>query len=130
VLGPTLRRLLVLTVALVLPLTVVSALTAPAQTAVTPPYGPACTYDTILNGQYTLIPLKNQAMITRETCGYRVRGGQQDNHLVITQVDGGLRFHDAGSAQWKSIPDACRRVSVAQGVAAWCRPPRAWTTRC
>ena len=110
-----LRRLLLLLAVTVLPL----CLLAPVQA-----YGPtACSYDTILNGQYTLIPLKNQAMLSRERCGYRFRAGQQDSHLVITHVAGGLRFHDRGSREWKSIPGDCRRVSVANGVAATCPVP-------
>ncbi len=113
--GLTPRRLLLALIALVLPL--VAVLPADA-------YGPKCSYDTVLNGQYKLIPLKNQAMITRERCGYRFRAGQQDSHLVVTVVDDGLRFHDTGTRGWKSIPKACRRAAAARGVAAVCPVPR------
>ena len=112
---PTTRRLVLAVLALLLPLAAV----LPAEA-----YGPRCSYDKILNGQYTLIPLKNQAMITREKCGYRFRAGQQDSHLVVTVVDDGLRFHDRGTRQWKSIPRACRRAAAARGVAAVCPVPR------
>jgi serralysin len=86
-------------------------------------YGPKWPHDTILNGQYTLIPLKDQAMITREQHGYRFRAGQQHSHLVVTTVNGGLRFHDSGTKQWRSLDPSCRAVPVAKGVAATCAVP-------
>jgi hypothetical protein len=92
-------------------------------------YGPRCSYDTVLNGQYKLIPLKNQAMISRERCGYRFRAGQQDSRLTVTSVKGGLRFHDRGTREWRSIPRACRRVPGVKGVAAVCPVPRDTSTR-
>lgn len=116
----TARRLVLALTALLLPLGVV----LPAEA-----YGPKCSYDTILNGQYKLIPLKNQAMITREKCGYRFRAGQQDSHLVVTVVRGGLRFHDRGTRGWRSIPSACRRAAAARGVAAICPVPRDTSAR-
>jgi hypothetical protein len=108
----TLRRLLLALAVMVLSLGYLTPVQAVGPTA--------CTYDTILNGQYTLIPLKNQAMLSHERCGYRFRAGQQDSHLVITPVSGGLLFHDSGSREWKSIPGDCKRVSVTRGVAATC----------
>ncbi len=87
--------------------------------------GPTRPYTKILNGQYKLIPLKDAAMITRTRYGYLYRAGQQDSRLVITRVDGGLRFHDSGTKRWKSVPDACRRHQVRVGVAAVCRVPSA-----
>lgn len=117
---PALLRVLLLLTATLAPLTIAS----PTQAA----YGPACSYDTILNGQYTLIPLKNQAMISRERCGYRFRAGQQNSRLVITQMNNGLRFHDSGTREWKSIPDTCRRLPVDRGVAAFCPVPAAIST--
>ena len=115
----TLRRLLLTAAtASLVPLTALSPV--PAAGAV----GPDCgAYDTVLRGQYTLIPLKNQAMLTQERCGYRFRAGQQDSHLTVTESDGGLRFHDTGTASWKSIEAPCKRLGVAQGVAAWCPVP-------
>src|SRR3954451_21864609 len=41
-----------------------------------------------------VIPLKNAAIIDRTNSGYRYQAGQQDSHLVITRVSGGLRFVD------------------------------------
>jgi len=118
-----LRPILLVLAAMVLALGVMS----PVQAA--PPtdgpggnVGPSWPYVTILNGQFTLIPLKNQAMISETEHGYRVRAGQQDSRLVVTQVEGGLRFHDSGTREWKSIPDACQREQ-AVGVAAVCPVP-------
>lgn len=116
-LSPTLFRLL---------LSAAAASLVPL-TAIAPPagaIGPDCVgYDTILNGQYTLIPLKNQAMLTKERCGYRFRAGQQHSHLEVTESQGGLLFHDSGTASWKSVGAPCERVPVARGVAAWCPVP-------
>lgn len=108
------RRALLSIAAVVVP----CGLVAPAHA-----YGPMYPHDTVLNGQYKLIPLKNQAMITREEHGYRVRGGQQDNHLVVTHTPGSLRFHDAGTREWKSIAAGCQEVRVDKGVAAVCPVP-------
>ncbi len=109
-----LRHVLLVLAAMVLPLAVMS----PAQAV-----GPSWPYETVLNGQHTVIPMKNQAMITRTKHGYLYRAGQQDSHLVITRVESGLRFRDSGTREWKSIPDACRRERVAAGVAAVCPVP-------
>ena len=118
-LTPTLRRLLVTAAAATL---VPLAALTPASPAGA--VGPDCdNYDTILNGQYTLIPLKNQAMLTEERCGYRFRAGQQDSRIEVTERDGGLFFHDKGSASWKSVEAPCAKRSVTQGVAAWCPVP-------
>ena len=70
-----------------------------------------------------VIPLKNQAMITKAKGGYLFRAGQQDSHLVITRVTGGVRFADSGTARWKSLPAACHRQQVRTGIAAVCNVP-------
>lgn len=70
-----------------------------------------------------VIPLKNRAMITKADGGYLFRAGQQDSHLVIKHVRGGIRFADSGTARWKSLPGACHRQHVRTGVAAVCRVP-------
>ncbi len=85
--------------------------------------GPSWPYTKILNGSSPLIPLPDAAMITTTEHGYLYRAGQQDSHLVITQVDGGLRFHDSGTKEWKSLPDACRPEQMQAGVAAVCDVP-------
>ena len=70
-----------------------------------------------------VIPLKNRAMITRTDSGYLFRAGQQDSHLVLSRVTGGVRFADSGTARWKSLPAACHRQRVSRGVSAVCRVP-------
>ncbi len=99
---------------LVLSLTAVSAAHA---------YGPSKKYVTILNGQFTFIPLKHKAMITRSKSGYIYRAGQQDSRLEITRVKRGLRFHDAGTRRWRSLAKSCRRAHARVGVAAVCSVP-------
>ena len=91
-----------------------TSLTAgPAAGKGTPPYGagtagPPYDYATELMGSgYTLIPLPDQAMITRTEHGYLFRAGQQDTHLVVTLTDEGLLFEDTGTARFKRIARAC-----------------------
>lgn len=84
-----------------------------------PPYG----YDKALMGQYTLIPLPDQAMITRTAHGYVYRAGQQDSHLVVTLTDGRLRFADTGTQRFKKLARRCQEEKVKVGVAAVCRVP-------
>ncbi|HSJ19373.1 MAG TPA: calcium-binding protein [Nocardioidaceae bacterium] len=70
-----------------------------------------------------VIPLKDAAMIQRSLHGYVYLTGQQDNHLVVTPVEGGLRFADTGTKQWKGLPRACRKKAPRTGIAAVCRIP-------
>jgi hypothetical protein len=67
------------------------------------------------------IPLKNAAMITKTGVGYRYQAGQQDSHLVVTQVGRRVRFVDTGTAELRRIPGSCRRERVRVGIAASCR---------
>jgi serralysin len=91
--------------------------------------GPPYTYTTELVGQFRLIPLKNQAMITRTKLGYRYRAGQQDSHLVVEQMGKGLRFTDSGTKRFNTVPRTCRRIQVNRGVAAVCRVPKNLSVR-
>jgi hypothetical protein len=118
-LGRTLRRTLVLLAGTAL---AAGAVGAPVAAQASEP-GPSWPYTKILNGQYKLIPLKDAAMITRTKHGYLYRAGQQDSRLVITRVDGGLRYHDRGTKKFRSLPDSCRRQRVQVGVAAVCNVP-------
>lgn len=119
-LGRNLRRTLVLLAATALAAATVGTAPVAAQADEPGPYWP---YTKVLNGQYTLIPLKDAAMITTTEHGYLYRAGQQDSHLVVTQVDGGLLFQDSGTKEWKSLSDACRPQQVQVGVAAVCNVP-------
>lgn len=91
--------------------------------------GPPYNYTTELVGQFRLIPLKNQAMITRTKRGYLYRAGQQDSHLVIKQTKKGLRFTDTGTKSFKKLHRTCRRVNVRRGVAAVCPVPGSVSVR-
>jgi serralysin len=105
----------------------------PAEGKGTPPdgegtAGPPYDYETALMGEYALIPLPDQAMITRTEHGYLFRAGQQDTHLVVTVTGGRLRFDDAGTERFKKLARACREEAVPTGVAATCRLPRGIST--
>ena len=82
--------------------------------------GPPYAFITELMREATATPLKDQAMLTGTLHGYRFRTGQQDSHLVVTLVAGGLRFVDTGTTRWNKLSSACHRKSVQVGVAAVC----------
>jgi serralysin len=52
-----------------------------------------------------------------------------DSHLVVTRVQGGLRFLDTRANELTSRPHACRKRKVRVGIAAVCRVPARFTTR-
>ncbi len=105
--------------------TAVSTATAGGVAAPSDPVaGPPYEFTTELVGQFgEPIPLKNAAMITRTELGYLYRAGQQDGHLVVSPVDGGLRFRDTGTQRFEKLARACRPRKVKVGVAAVCRMP-------
>ncbi len=109
-------------------------LLGPAAGGVHPPNGPGTAgppydYATALmgNGQYAIISLPDQAMITKTAHGYIYRAGQQDSHLVVTLTADGLRFEDSGTARWKKIARVCTKEDAALGVAAVCPVPTGTT---
>ena len=62
---------------------------APAGSNAGPPYN----YVTELMGEGgPALPLKDQVLLTRTEHGYSYRTGQQNNHLVVTRVDGAYTF--------------------------------------
>lgn len=88
------------------------------------PAGPPYEYTTeLMGGDGYVIPLKDKAMLTRTPLGYLYRAGQQDGHLVISLVNGKLRFADRGTATLVELPGACQRSSVKVGIAAVCKVP-------
>ncbi|MEZ0579064.1 calcium-binding protein [Nocardioides sp. MH1] len=125
------RTALALAAALVaVPVAVAGANGGPAVADDVPPDGPGTAgppyhYATALMGQYSLVPLPDQAMITRTRHGYVYRAGQQDSHLTITLTADGLEYADTGTERFKRLPRACRRLEADAGVAAVCRVP-AW----
>jgi len=91
--------------------------------------GPPYTFITELMRENLATPLKNQAMLTGTLHGYRFRTGQQDSHLVVTLVAGGLRFVDTGTGSFKKLAASCDRKRVNVGVAAVCPVPAGLTER-
>lgn len=90
--------------------------------------GPPYPYTTELMGQFELIPLKDQAMITRTEYGYLYRAGQQDTHLVVTPTTQGLLFVDTGTERFKRLGRGCAEQEAEVGVAAVCRVRKGVTT--
>lgn len=120
-------RLAVAAAATVLTTAPMMAVTATSASAGQPDgYGPSDPFDDALMGDSGPVePMKNQAKIVRTDYGFRLIAGQQNSHLTITAVGTVLRFHDAGTRAWKSLPRQCEPRRVAHGVAAVCRAPRA-----
>ena len=86
--------------------------------------GPPYPFVTELMGEPgTAEPLKNQAVIDKSRHGYQFRSGQQNGHLVVAPVSGGIRFADRNTEAWKKLAPACNRQKVAVGVAAVCKVP-------
>lgn len=85
--------------------------------------GPSYDFTTELMGQFAFIPLKDVAMLTRSQHGYLFRTGQQDSHLVITRVKGGIRFRDTGTKSFTKLSRGCRQRKARVGIAAVCRMP-------
>ncbi len=77
--------------------------------------GPPYEFTTELTGQFGTIPLKDQVMLTKTQHGYRFWSGQQDSHLVVTQVGGRLKFVDTGTKRWKKLSPACQKQKVEGG---------------
>lgn len=100
----------------------------PALGQATPPFGPGTAgppydYATELMGSYALLPLPDQAALTRSAHGYLFRAGQQDSHLEVTLDEDGLRFVDTGTQRFKRLAKVCEEEDVAVGVAAVCPFP-------
>jgi serralysin len=88
-----------------------------------PDAGPdSCPYTTELITTW-VVPMKDAARLSKTKCGYRYRAGQQDSHLVITQIGNKLRFKDTGTDHFDALADACTEIKGVRGVAAECRIP-------
>ena len=86
--------------------------------------GPQYNFNISLTGDGALpFGLKDKAMLFKTPLGYRFRTGQQDSHLAITVVDGGLRFADTGTKSIIRLAPGCHRRNVRVGIAAVCRIP-------
>ena len=74
-------------------------------------------------GSYALLPLPDQAALTRTEHGYLFRAGQQDSHLEVTLTEDGLRFVDTGTGRFRKLARVCQEEDVAAGIAAVCPLP-------
>lgn len=63
------------------------------------------------------------ATISKTSKGYYYDAGQQDTHLVITRVEGGVRFADTHTDVLRSKPDVCRNKPAGVGIVVVCRVP-------
>ncbi len=63
------------------------------------------------------------ATITKTDNGYYYDAGQQNTHLVITRVDGGVRLADRRTDVLRSKPDACNKKQARVGIVVICRVP-------
>lgn len=66
------------------------------------------------------LPMKDAARVYKTDCGYRVRSGQQDSHMVITQVGNKLRFVDRNTKRIDLLPAACNRIKGVRGIGFEC----------
>ena len=89
-----------------------------------PDAGPdTCPFATELIGRNPHLAMKDAARILKTECGYRFRAGQQNSHLVITQVGNKLKFADRGTDRIDKLPSACTEIKGVRGIAATCRIP-------
>ncbi len=101
--------------------------TLPKEAGKYPGYGPSKPYvQEILTND--VVPMKDQAMINPVPNGYLVRGGQQNNDMTMSVVNGRLQIVDPATREWKGMPSVCRNISVPQGVGASCEIPSFFTT--
>ena len=66
------------------------------------------------------------ATITRIPLGYYYDAGEQNTHLVVTEVKGGLRYHDRRTdvlRAKKKMPESCDRKRAKVGLVVVCRVP-------
>lgn len=75
-------------------------------------------------GQVQMQRFERWATITKIPDGYYYDAGQQNTHLVVTEVKGGLRYHDSRTDVLRGKPDACDRKRAKVGLVVVCRVPR------
>jgi hypothetical protein len=64
------------------------------------------------------------AAITRIKNGYYYDAGQQNTHLVVTRVKGGLRYTDRHTDVLRAKPKSCDRKRADKGLVVVCHVPR------
>jgi Ca2+-binding RTX toxin-like protein len=63
------------------------------------------------------------ATLSRIPGGYYYDAGQQNTHLVVTRVKGGLRYADRHTDVLRSKPDSCHRKHAKVGLVVVCHVP-------
>jgi serralysin len=91
--------------------------------------GPPYQFTTELMGEYSTMILKDQALLTRTDLGYRYWSGGQNNHIVVTLVEGGLKFRDTATKSFKKLSPHCTSQTVKVGISAVCHVPDGITTQ-
>jgi hypothetical protein len=79
-------------------------------------------------GEYSSLRIKDQVILTRTQYGYRYWSGGQDNHILVTLVDGGIKFRDTATEAFKKRSPLCKRQQVRVGISAVCKLPADITT--
>lgn len=96
----------------------------PAVAEPNPDAGPDnCDFITELIDHNPHLAMKDAARIIKTDCGYRYRAGQQNSHLVITQVGNSLRFSDRGTDRIDVLAKRCTEIKGVRGIAAKCPIP-------
>lgn len=113
-------------IALIAGATLVAAALAaviPAQAA-TPPHAPDRVSAAAAG---TAVPIaaryERWATISKTKKGYYYDAGQQDSHLVLTRVNGGVRYADTHTDVLRSKPNACHKKRARVGIVVVCRVP-------
>lgn len=101
---------------------------APAQAAVLAVSAGASTTApaTTTSGRATF---ERWATLSKTSKGYYYDAGQQDTHLVLTRVQGGVRLADTHTDVLRSKPDACHRKRARVGIVVACRVPGSVSAR-
>jgi hypothetical protein len=100
---------------------VVTAGGVSSSAATKPNAGPdSCAFITELINRDPNLSMKDAARVYKTTCGYRVRSGQQNSHLVIKQVGNKLRFVDRNTHRIDLLPAVCNRIKGVRGIGFEC----------
>ena len=97
---------------------------APAGSNAGPPYKYATE---LMGGGSVGVGLKDAGWLIKTDHGYRYQSGQQNSHLVVTVMNGRLRFADTGTRYFRKVSSACQRKKARVGVVALCRIPSSIT---
>jgi serralysin len=69
------------------------------------------------------VPFERWATLSKTSVGYYYDAGQQDTHLVMTRVAGGVLFADTHTDVLRAKANACRKLPAHVGIVVLCRVP-------